>query len=262
MIAASSSRGVGLPLLGGVALDERLVERAPDQRDRLLLEVARLRRVDLGGLLGDQRAGLVRRVGPAEELVDQREVHRERVDLLADPGEHAVLVAGELGEPVDVLPDALVAGVEQVRAVAVDLDPGLGLGLGVGVAADVRPALQHEHALVQLVRGALGDGQPEEAGADDDQVVSLVHDAPRVAGAQIPTTPAYTASVSDADPQQRQHLQHPVAQRDLLGLAAVAASRRRRRSAAPRSRTARSRSPTRCGCAAPRRCRTPTGSTW
>ena len=32
---------VGLPLLGGVAADERLVERPADQRDRLLLQVAR-----------------------------------------------------------------------------------------------------------------------------------------------------------------------------------------------------------------------------
>ena len=51
---------VGLPLLGGVALDERLVERAADQRDRLLLEVLRVRGVDLGGLLGDQLPRLAR----------------------------------------------------------------------------------------------------------------------------------------------------------------------------------------------------------
>jgi hypothetical protein len=37
-------------------------------------------------------------VGAAEELVDQREVHRERVDLALVRGEHPVLVAGELGE--------------------------------------------------------------------------------------------------------------------------------------------------------------------
>ena len=45
---------VGLPLLGGVALDERLVEGASDQADRLLLEVAGRRGVELAGLLGDQ----------------------------------------------------------------------------------------------------------------------------------------------------------------------------------------------------------------
>ena len=43
--------GVGLPLLGGVALDERLVERPADQRDRLLLEVGGLGGVE-GGAVG------------------------------------------------------------------------------------------------------------------------------------------------------------------------------------------------------------------
>ena len=85
-----------------------------------------------------------------------------------------MLVAGEVGEPVDVLPDPLVAGVEQVRAVAVDLDAGLGLVLGEGVAADVAAPVEDENALIELGGGALGDRQPEEAGADDDQVVFLV----------------------------------------------------------------------------------------
>jgi hypothetical protein len=71
-------------------------------------------------------------------------------------------------------PHALVRGVEQVRAVAVDLDPGLRLALGVGVAADVRAPLEHQDALVQLGGGALCDGQPEEAGTDDDEVVIRV----------------------------------------------------------------------------------------
>ncbi len=129
--------GVGLPLLGGVALDERLVERAADQRDRLLLQVRGRRGVDLAGLLGHQGPRLVGGVRAAEELVDQAEVHREGVDLPPVVGEHPVLVAGEGGEPVDVLPHPLVGGVEQVGAVHVHLDAGLGLGLAVGVAAEV-----------------------------------------------------------------------------------------------------------------------------
>ena len=43
MIVGGQLARVGLPLLGGVAADERLVERAADQRDRLLLEVRALR---------------------------------------------------------------------------------------------------------------------------------------------------------------------------------------------------------------------------
>ncbi len=73
--------GVGLPLLGGVALDERLVERPADQRDRLLLEVLRVGGVDLGGLLGDQLAGLVGGEVLAEELRHQAKTHRELVGL-------------------------------------------------------------------------------------------------------------------------------------------------------------------------------------
>src|SRR5262249_38973881 len=89
-------------------------------------------------------------------------VHRE------DP----VLIAGEVGELVDVVPHPLVGGVEQVRAVAVHLDTGLRLLLGVRVAAQVRAPLQHQDTLVQLRGGPLGHGQAEESGSDDNQVIA------------------------------------------------------------------------------------------
>jgi hypothetical protein len=161
---------VGLPLLGGVALDERLIERAADQGDRLLLEVGRVLGVDLGGLLGDQRARLVGGVAVSEELVDQPEVHRQRIDLPLVLAEDPVLVVGELGEAVDVLPDPLVGGVEQVRAVLVHLDAGLRVALGVGVAAEVGAALQTSARLPEFGGGPLGDRQSEEPGPDDQQI--------------------------------------------------------------------------------------------
>jgi hypothetical protein len=157
--------------LGGVALDERLVQRAADQGDGLLLEVRGVLGGELRGLLGDERARLVRRVVAAEELVDQAQAHRELVRRAGVHAEHPVLVAGEVGEAVDVLPHALVGGVEQVRAVLVDLDPGLGLGLRVGVAADVVPPVQHQDALAELGRGPLGDRQSEESRPHHDEVV-------------------------------------------------------------------------------------------
>src|SRR3712207_9291500 len=55
--------GVGLPLLLRVPPDEGLVQRATDQRDRLLLEVGGLGGVHLAGLLGDEGAGLLRGEG-------------------------------------------------------------------------------------------------------------------------------------------------------------------------------------------------------
>ena len=161
---------VGLPLLGRVALDERLVERAADQADRLLLEVGGVLGGDLAGLLLDQRTRLVRGVGLPEELVDQAEVHRQREDLALVLAEDPVLVVGEGGEPVDVLPDPLVGGVEEVRAVLVHLDSRGGFLLGVGVAAQVVAPLDHEHLQPQLAGAALRDGEAEEAGADDDEV--------------------------------------------------------------------------------------------
>lgn len=79
-------------------------------------------------------------VAVPEELVDQPEVHRQGVDLPLVLPEDPVLVVGEGGEPVGVLPHPLVGGVEEVGAVLVHLDAGLGVALGVGVAAQVGAA--------------------------------------------------------------------------------------------------------------------------
>ena len=65
-------------------------------------------------------------------------------------------------------------------AVLVDLDPGLRLGFGIGVATDVRAALDDEHTLTELGGHALGDGQAEESGADDEEVKTSGHRLPRV----------------------------------------------------------------------------------
>jgi hypothetical protein len=56
---------------------------------------------------------------------------------------------------------------EEVGTVLVDLDAGLGFGFGEGVAADVRSAVDHQDAFVELGGHALGDRQAEEPGTDD-----------------------------------------------------------------------------------------------
>ena len=94
--------------------------------------------------------------------------------------EHAVLVAGEVGELPHVVPDPLVGRVEQVRAVAVHLDAGLRLGLRVGVTADVWASVDDENALVQLRRHTLGNRQAEESGTDDKEVRNELSSAARV----------------------------------------------------------------------------------
>lgn len=57
-----------------------------------------------------------------------------------------------------------------MSAVSVDLDSGLRLGFGVGVSTEVRTAFHDKDPLVELSGHPLGDGQAEEAGADDEQV--------------------------------------------------------------------------------------------
>ncbi len=89
--------------------------------------------------------------------------------------EHAVLIAGEVGELAHVVPHPLIGGVEQVRAVLVHLDAGLRLGLGVGVTADVRATIENENTLVQLRRHALGNRQTEKSGTDDKEVKTSCH---------------------------------------------------------------------------------------
>ena len=162
---------VGLPLLGGVVADEGLVERTADQRDALLLEVLGIPRVQAVGLVLDQLAGLVRAVVLAEELVDQAQAHRELVGGALVHREDSVLVVGEVRELVDVVPHPLVGGVEEVGAVLVDFDARGGLGLRVGIAPQVVAAFDDQDARVVLRGGALGNGQAEEAGADNNEVI-------------------------------------------------------------------------------------------
>ncbi len=160
---------IRLPLLGRVARDECVVEGATDQADRLLLEVARFAR-DLGGLLLDERAGLGRRVGCSEELVDGAQVDGQRVDDAPVVGVDAVAVVVEGRESVDVGPHALVRRVEQVGAVAVHLDAGGLVDRRVGVASDVVATLDDGHVHTESLRGLAGKRQAKEARTNNEQI--------------------------------------------------------------------------------------------
>ena len=87
--------------------------------------------------LGDEFLGLRRRHAGAEELVDRVEVDRQRIDLALIGGFDPVHIGHHLAEAVDVVPDFLVVGVEDVGPVFVDLDASLRVTLGVAVAGDV-----------------------------------------------------------------------------------------------------------------------------
>ena len=90
-------------------------------------------------LLGDFRLGVRRRDDAGPHLGEGVHVEGHVVYAAAEVGDRRVDVVVELGEAVDVVPDVLHGGVEDVRAVAVDLD-ALDV-LGVDVAGDVVAAV-------------------------------------------------------------------------------------------------------------------------
>ena len=117
--------GVGLPLLVGVPADERLVERPPDEADRLLLQIRRLLAAQFGRLLLDQSTGFIRRHRTTEEGADGAQVDGHAVELTPMVGTHSVAVGVQIGEAPNVIDDVLIARVKYVRAVPVNLDAGV-----------------------------------------------------------------------------------------------------------------------------------------
>ena len=105
-----------------------------------------------------------------EELVDGAEVDGQRVDLAVMRGVHAVHVVREARETVHVVPDALVGGVEQVRAVLVDLRAGLLVHIRVGVATDVIADVDDVHTGTRMLHRLLRHRQAEQARTDNYQI--------------------------------------------------------------------------------------------
>ena len=159
---------VAAPLLLGVALHERLEDVAADERQSLLLEVLRLADVLGGHLLGDLCAGVGRRDDARPHLGEGVHVEGHVVHVAAEVGDRRVDVVVELGEAVDVVPDVPHGGVEDVRAVAVDLD-ALDV-LGVDVAGYVVAAVDDQDRLAGAL-GGVGEDGAREAGADDEVIV-------------------------------------------------------------------------------------------
>ena len=105
-----------------------------------------------------------------EELVDGAQVDGQRVDLAVMGGVHAVHVVREARETVHVVPDALVGGVEQVRAVLVDLRAGLLVHIRVGVATDVIADVDDVHTGTRMLHRLLRHRQAEQARTDNHQI--------------------------------------------------------------------------------------------
>ena len=105
-----------------------------------------------------------------EELVDGAQVDGQRVDLAVMGGVHAVHVVREARETVDVIPDALVGGVEQVGAILVDFRARLLVHIRVGVAADVIADIDDVHAGAGVLHRLLRHRQAEQARANDNEI--------------------------------------------------------------------------------------------
>ena len=156
------------PLLLGVALHERLEDVAADERQRLLLQVLRLADVLGGHLLGDLGLGVHRRDDARPHLGEGVHVEGHVVHVAVEVGDRRVDVVVELGEAVDVVPDVLHGGVEDVCSVTVDLD-ALDV-LGVDVAGDVVAAVDDQDRLAGAP-GGIGEDGAREAGTDDEVIV-------------------------------------------------------------------------------------------
>ncbi len=144
--ARGQLRRVDPPLLDGVGLEERFVEAAAHEAQCLLLEASR--RFDgQVGLAFDERPRLGRPQRLAEELIDGEQVDRQRIHGTAGRRLHPVHERLEFHESIDVGPDLLVIGMEDVRSVDVQHDAGVGIALGMAIAGDVAAALEEFDAV-------------------------------------------------------------------------------------------------------------------
>ena len=163
--ACRKPRGMQSPLLDGVAFEKSLVEVFADEAERLFLEG--------GGMFDrgvadrpDEALRLRRRQQLAEELIDRHQVDRQRID--APPGDrlNPVGEAHELVERPHIVPDPLVAGVEDVRTVDVHHDVRRRVALGMTVAGQMRTAVE-DFDFMAAFGQLMGDDRSREARPDD-----------------------------------------------------------------------------------------------
>ena len=134
-------RAAAAPLLLRIALDELRIDIRADERDGLLLEIPRLTLDDLA-LLRDNGLRLRWR-HDIPELAERVHIERQIVEMALIIRDRRIDEVVEPHKLVDIRPDLLIARVENVRAILVDVDAIL--FLAVDIAADMPAALQHQH---------------------------------------------------------------------------------------------------------------------
>ena len=154
------------PLLLRVALDELRVDIRADERDGLLLEVLRLA-LDGLALLRDDGLRLRWR-HDVPELAERIHVERQVVEMALIIRHRRIDEVVECDELIDIRPDILIARVEDVCAVLVDVDAIF--FLAVDIAAHMIPALQHQHRLARLLRLMRKD-RAKQAAANNQIIV-------------------------------------------------------------------------------------------
>ena len=130
-------RAAAAPLLLRVALDELRVNIRTDERDGLLLEVLRIA-FDSLALFCDDCLGLRRR-HDIPELTERVHIERQIVEMALIVRHRRVDEVVKGDESVDIRPDILIARVEDVRAILVDVDAIL--LLAIDIAANMVTAL-------------------------------------------------------------------------------------------------------------------------
>ncbi len=154
---------VPAPLLFGIFLDKLVINVRADHTQRLLFEVLRRGNARLLHLLIDD---CTRLRGGCDAPHFGKRVHIEGqiVRLAAVHGNGGIDIIVELRKACDVVPDALIRGVEDVRAVAMD---GNALHLfRINVSADMR-ALVYDEAFFAFFDCLMRENRAEKPRADN-----------------------------------------------------------------------------------------------
>ena len=166
------------PLLLRVALDEPFIDVASDERQGLLLQIARLYytlgphlREGLCALLRNLDRRLLGRHRPPH-LEERVHVERQIVEPSLVVGHRRVGISVEGHDTVHEVPHPFVGRMENVCAILVHMD-SLHI-LTVDVAAQVGPLVDHQ-ATLAVPSGEVGKGGAKEAGAHDQVVVRVRH---------------------------------------------------------------------------------------
>ena len=138
---------IASPLLLRITLDQLLVNILANQRDRLFLQIVRLRNAGFVALLLNFRCCLLR-CHNAPHLIERIHVKRQRIQLSLIIRYRTVRKTIELGKTCNIIPHFFIICMENVRTVFVHMDI-LNI-LRINVACNVRALVDHKHFLTGI----------------------------------------------------------------------------------------------------------------